>query len=491
MEYLDHRQLLAVNFTGVVTNDFPLSNQPGVVAFAGPTPQPGTINQPNVKFAEITGDQLRNLIKVSGFDISGIRVNYDPTSDILSIGLDQPPSLNQPGEVVAGDADNNGNSGTVNPAVLALEPNFQDNPDMQGTEAMAAFLDLNNDGTPDIVAGFNGANQSIPKPYQVATAIPTVPGAAPTFGTFLPDNTGNFFLASSSNPPSFQQAHPNLEMQITNFSKIFQQVTGQALASSSVLSIGGFGGSSNDVGVSESFFPASSFQVGQAITPTPTPTPCPPASPPVLINPHSHRHINTAHPTDIRATVFGTSGFDVTQIVPSTVTLGGAHPVAAFTRHVNRDEWLDETFVFKGTDVKLPPGISEATVSGTLKDGMTFSSSSQIFNRDASFYSPGAVRVGQARQAANPNALATSLATLARKAESTPGTTVVLNTQGQTAAASVRAQAVPEATGPVISIPRRRPTVAGHRAGSHVSPKLQASLNSYLQSADLAAASAT
>jgi hypothetical protein len=490
MEYLDYRQLLAVNFTGVVTNDFPLSNLPGVVAFAGPAPQPGTINQPNVKLATID-PPVSNFVSVSGFDISGIRVNYDPTSDILSIGLDQPPSGSHAGEVIAGDADDNGNSGTVNPALLAVEPNFQDLPDMQGTEAMAAFLDLKNTGTPDVVAGFNGNNSSIPKPYQVANAIPTVQGAPPLFGTFLPDNTGNFYLASSSNPPSFQQTHPNLEMQIAHFSQLYLKETGKALTPSSVIGIGGFGGSGNDVGISEAFFPESSFQIGQAITPTPTPTPCPPASPPVLINPHSHRHINTAHPTDIRATVFGTSGFDVTQIVPSTVTLGGAHPIASFTRHVNRDEWLDETFVFKGTDVKLPPGISEATISGMLKDCMTFSSSSQVFNRDPSFYSPGAAKQAQARQAANPSALATSLATIARKAESTPGTTVVLNTQGQTTAASVRAQAVPEATGPVISIPRRQPTVAGHRAGAHVSPKIQASLNSYLQNADLATASAT
>ncbi len=490
MEYLDHRQLLAVNFTGVVTNDFPLSNQPGVVAFAGPAPQPGTINQPNVKFATID-PPVSNFVSVSGFDISGIRVNYDPTTDILSIGLDQPPSESHAGEVVAGDADDNGNSGTVNPALLAVEPNFKDEPDMQETEALAAFLDLTNTGTPDVVAGFDGANQSIPKPYQVAQAIPTVPGVAPTFGAFLPDNTGNFYLASSSAPPSFQQTHPNLEMQITNFSKLYLQDTGKALTPSSVIGIGGFGGSGNDVGIGEAFFPESSFQIGSAITPTPTPTPCPPVSPPVLINPHSHRHVNTAHPTDIRATVFGTSGFDVTQIVPSTVTLGGAHPIAAFTRHVNRDEWLDETFVFKGTDVKLPPGISEATISGTLKDGMTFSSSSQVFNRDPSFYGAGAVKQAQARQAAFPAALATPLAKLARKAESTPGTTVVYNTEGQTTAASVQAQSAPATPGPVISIPRRQPTVAGYRAGSHVSPKLQASLNGYLQNADLATTSAT
>ena len=48
---------------------------------------------------------------------------YTPADDILSIGIEQPPSqqTGQPGPVIAGDADNNGNDGTVNPAVTAVE----------------------------------------------------------------------------------------------------------------------------------------------------------------------------------------------------------------------------------------------------------------------------------------------------------------------------------------------------------------------------------
>jgi hypothetical protein len=64
-------------------------------------------------------------VKISGFDISGIRVSYSPFEDTLSIGLDQPQSGNHPGEVIAGDSDNNGNSGTVNPEVTAT-PGFPD-----------------------------------------------------------------------------------------------------------------------------------------------------------------------------------------------------------------------------------------------------------------------------------------------------------------------------------------------------------------------------
>ena len=106
MEQLDHRQLLSVNFTGNVPIDFPATQIPGVVVL----PDNPSVMHPAIAPA------IAPIVKVSGFDISGIRVSYSPSDDTLSIGLDQPQSLNHPGEVIAGDADNNGNSGTVNPA---------------------------------------------------------------------------------------------------------------------------------------------------------------------------------------------------------------------------------------------------------------------------------------------------------------------------------------------------------------------------------------
>ncbi len=87
---------------------------------------------------------LQPVVKVSGFDISGMRVSYSPYDDTFSIGLDQPQSLNHPGEVIAGDADNNGNSGTVNPAVTSTPgfAGFQDPADFGGTEHMGAAYRL-------------------------------------------------------------------------------------------------------------------------------------------------------------------------------------------------------------------------------------------------------------------------------------------------------------------------------------------------------------
>lgn len=96
-------------------------------------------------------------MKVSGFDISGIRVSYSPYDDTFSTGLDQPQSLNHPGEVIAGDADNNGNSGTVNPAVRSTPgfAGFQDPADFGGTEHTGAFIDFTGSGNAQIVAGFS------------------------------------------------------------------------------------------------------------------------------------------------------------------------------------------------------------------------------------------------------------------------------------------------------------------------------------------------
>src|SRR4051794_33363504 len=133
MEQLDHRQLLSVNFTGNVPIDFPATQVPGVVVL----PDNPLVQHPAI------APQIAPIVKVSGFDISGVRVTYTPTDDTLNIGLAQPPSQNQAGAVIAGDADNNGNSGTVNPAVTGTPgfAGFQDPANFAGTESLGAFLD--------------------------------------------------------------------------------------------------------------------------------------------------------------------------------------------------------------------------------------------------------------------------------------------------------------------------------------------------------------
>ncbi|MDX2037294.1 MAG: hypothetical protein SFX72_11640 [Isosphaeraceae bacterium] len=372
LEQLDHRQLLAVNFTGNVAVDFPASLNPGVVVL----PNNPSVVHPNIP------PSTASIIKVSGLDISGIRVSYTAEDDTLSIGLEQPDNQTNGRPVLAGDTDNNGNSADVNPAVLAIEPAFKDFPDLGGSETMGAFFDLNNDGTPDIVAGIsNDLNK--PKQYIVADAVndPNNPGSIPGFGTILPF-AGNVYLVNDIDHPAFQFA-------IKNFSQLYQQKTGLALTPGTNIQVGAFGNSGDDIGISEAFFPAAQVNIGRATRPTED---CPPANPPILINPHSGRHINTAHQTNIRVNIFSTSDFDATQIDPATVRLGGAAPVATFTRRVPGYPFPMQTFVFNGIDVDLPPGVTIATVTGSTFAGKEFESSIPVFNRDDSFYNTRSLR---------------------------------------------------------------------------------------------------
>ncbi len=390
VEQLDYRRLLSVNFTGNVTTDFPASQSPGVVIINS-----SNINNPYGQTISLPGipNYLAPVIKQSGYAIDELRVSYDAADDTLSIGLNQPPSGNpgQPGSVIAGDADDNGNAGNVNPAVLLLDPLFTEFPALEGADIqMGSFLDLNGPYTgtyqADIVAGFSpnqpplppnmspapSPNPQAPKPYEVADAIPTGtpmnPGI-PMFSTLLPQNTGGYFLA---NDP----AHPNLEFNITDFSQLYLATTGHVLTPTSEIGIGAFGASDSDGGISKSFFPESFFTLSQATVVPPNPPP----SPPILINPHEHRIIDTRHRDLVRVYIFGTSGFPVSNINPSTVELDGVHAVAHITRKVKRDEFPFATYVFVADQLNLPFGLTTATLTGQLNTGQTFSSQKEVLN---------------------------------------------------------------------------------------------------------------
>lgn len=392
VEQLDHRQLLTVNFTGNVLTDFPASESPGVVVLNKPVGNPD--------LTEATPPAaLASIVPVSGFNISDIRVSYDSADDTLSIGFDQPASgLANQGEVIAGDADDNGSSSTVNPNVTGYTipgtsppvmpySDFVDQPDMEGPKYFSALLDFLGTGTPQIAAGFSevspipnsppgGPNPPpnlTPKPYEVADAQP---GTLPIFGDWLTQYTGSVFLQNS--PTS-----PNLEISITHFSQLYQMETGHALTSSSVIYIGGQAGSANDYGFGDTFFPEQAVNIGAATQPTttPTPTPCPPQSPTILANPHEHRIIDTLHRDLLRVTVVGTSGFNVKQINPSTVTLDGVHPIADVIRKTRRDQFPMDTFVFVADQLNLPKGLSNVTLTGTMDNGVTtFQSSTAVLN---------------------------------------------------------------------------------------------------------------
>ncbi len=368
VEQLDHRQLLSVNFTGNVPVDFPATQSPGVVVL---TPPSGSLQA-------TVPPSLQPYIPVSGFAIADLRVSYDASTDTMYFGIDQPSSgLPNQGEVIATDQDDNGNSATVNPAVLAIDPFFTDDPDMQGSKYMGIVLNFNGSGTPQIVAGYsevspvgnsptNPLPNLPPKPYEVAVADPVT---LPQFGTALPQFTGSVFLQNSPSTP-------NLEFSITHFSQLYQMETGKPMTSSSVVYIGAQGGSAAPDFISDTLIPGQAFTISAATLPST----CPPQSPTIYVNPHEHRIIDTLHRDLIRVTIVGTSGFNVRDINPSTVTLDGVHAIAHITRKVRRDEFPFATYVFVADQLHLPPGLNNVTISGTLNDGEAFTSSKAVLN---------------------------------------------------------------------------------------------------------------
>lgn len=243
IDLLDHRQMLTVGFTGNVINDFPVATGPGVAFLTG-----GPSLQPSIPPA------LSSLISVTGFNLDGIALSYDPTADELFVGILQPDNGQTGQKVIAGDADNNLNSATVDPAILATPGfnNFVDQPDLGVDEEMGVYLDLNNDSVPDIIAGVAGT-PTTNKRYQVALANNVAPGPTPPqFGAELPGFAGNIYLV---NDP----AHPAMEFSIKNFSTLYQTVIGTPLSPTQVMTAGAVGRSSSSTGISEGVYFAQAF----------------------------------------------------------------------------------------------------------------------------------------------------------------------------------------------------------------------------------------
>ena len=478
LERLDHRQLLAVNFTGNVITDFPVTEKPGVVDLPAPAGAEEAHFQP--------GSVLQQLAQQSGFAISDIRLSYSAADDILSVGLATFPNPKVPGQfVIAGDADNNGNAGqgdpaappSVDPAVsTATNGLFKDFQDLGGSEYMAAFLDLKGVGKPDIVAGvgtlppadqFPNGTSGGSKLYHVARPEfdPNSGALQPFFGAALPDNTGRLYL---NNDPT----HPHMEFEIDHFSQLFLAETGKALTADAQIGVGVEAGSADDF-ASETFLPSQTARVGDFTVP-PTvcpPTPAPPLTPPVIVNYHQSNRINTAHNDDVRVQIFGTGNFDVTQIDPASVHIGTASPRLNFYRRVPGDPYPERTFVFRGTDLNLPAGTTNVEVTGTLLDGEKFDSLSRVFNRNDSFYTPAEIAARNARLTAQgltiPGAGATTAGVTAA------AITVDYGTGNHAHATSAHKAAAPASASPSAQshVTRRaatRQTAAPRRLGTRV-----------------------
>jgi hypothetical protein len=434
------------------------------------------------------GIALQNLIKVSGFYIKDIRVTYTPYDDTLNFGINQPASINQPGnEVIAGDSDNNGNSGTVNPAVSLVDPSFADPPDWGGTKSMGVFLNFATAGdTAQVAAGFSvdPPTDGAAKVYQVYEPANQFTPQTAIGGTLLPQFEGNVYTV---NDP----ARGNLEFSISHFSQLYKDITGKTLTQNSVIYVGGFAGSDQDATTSKAFIPTQPVSISAATSPNS----CPPASPPILINPHEHRVIDTGHNDLVRVYVQGTSGFPVTSINPATVSLDGALPIASFTRHFPHDEFPVETYVFDAKDINLPAGYTSATFTAQTYAGQQITSSKQVLNIPFSAKVPGRLHFLMDKGTTYPG--------LRRLEKTDPGAVTLGNTT-QPIPASVQVKLTSEATArqlrvnyraqvsstgtttpvatPKTVVSLRRSEAAAARESS-ISRKLDRSLNNYLSAA--------
>jgi len=239
-ESLERRDVPAIVFSGNVLSDFPLSASSGAKLLTG-----GAVDQP------IVPPDLQSVIQTTGFDLEGIALSYDPAGDVLYVGILQPVNGIDGRRVIAGDADNNLNSATESPAVLAIDPLFTDFADMLSSEGMGVYFDLNADGTPDIIAGIND-DPFGNKAFQVAKAVVVNPAQRPQFGAPLPGFADNIYLMNSAD-------HPAMELSIRNFRALYQQTIGSPLTPTQTMTAGAFGSPSASTRMSEAHYKPQEF----------------------------------------------------------------------------------------------------------------------------------------------------------------------------------------------------------------------------------------
>lgn len=199
--------------------------------------------------ADFTGTEVRVLVDpggldvsmpavfppsaISGHDIEDVRVSWDRLTDTLYVGIHT--------SGIAGDADGDGNAGRTG-ATLASTGGV-DQPHFGGGESFAVYLDLDEDGTIDLIAGVrNGANASA---YEVSTFSGPLANPANAFGTPQAAHTGALFTSPTA-------AAPHLEMTITQLSAV---PTSSGFPIGTDFAIGAFIGSSEDGTIGEDFSP--------------------------------------------------------------------------------------------------------------------------------------------------------------------------------------------------------------------------------------------
>lgn len=158
-------------------------------------------------------------VKVSGFDINKLCLQYDPSTDILNVLVTTftNPDTGEP--VIFGDADGDGDPGNASDAAKAAIPGFVDFPDLSSVEYFSLIMDFDNDPStaPNFIAGVSFTKDisdfAVAKIADPNLALPLSFTDA-FYGTAIGTSSESVVAGSPD------AANPSLEFTVTNFSAI-------------------------------------------------------------------------------------------------------------------------------------------------------------------------------------------------------------------------------------------------------------------------------
>jgi hypothetical protein len=173
---------------------------------------------------------------ISGNDIKDVRLLYDSIADILYVGINT--------YTIAGDVDDNGDP--ANSGAILIASGGVDLADFSETESFCFYLDLDLDGTYDVIAGVSGSADISSFSVSEFSGSPTLPQYS--FGTNLPAHLGPLFASPSA-------SQPDLEFTILGFSTL--PTSSGINANIEIFNFTSFIGSSQDDGIGEDFVSGS------------------------------------------------------------------------------------------------------------------------------------------------------------------------------------------------------------------------------------------
>ncbi|MEZ4265838.1 MAG: MopE-related protein [Myxococcota bacterium] len=166
---------------------------------------PGAFSLPDDSIGRDVGLPLNApLGTVSGWDMSWLRLFYDPATDVLYVGIQT--------FGIGGDADGDGDEGTTSAWLASVFG--ADLPVWDDTESFALMLDTDDNGTFDVIAGVPATGDVTT--YTVAqfdglTSLPGFAFGAPLGDEFIPPNP-------VVGPATF--VAPHIEFRISSFSQL-------------------------------------------------------------------------------------------------------------------------------------------------------------------------------------------------------------------------------------------------------------------------------